>query len=137
MKIKSFKVWYAARMTYELETKTANLMICFKGSDGKNYFLGAANMIAWMKITFGTATNPDYHHYTQADGGTHGELFFPLFDGKQGIYALLPNDPAKATGYGATGHVDLATVSNPKLCDGDPFFIVKGGIKEISFWDLH
>jgi hypothetical protein len=109
----------------------------FKGADNKYYFLGAANMIAWMKKTFGTSTNPDYSHYTTADGGTDGSNYSNLLSGKKGIYGLLPIKPGGCldeTGFCASGHVDLM---NDAVCDGECYFSATGGVKEIFVWILH
>jgi len=74
------------------------------GSDGKNYFLSAQNLNAWMRKTFGPPTD----HFTKAQGGTNGENFPSLIDGKKGIYSMV------ASGWVATGHADLF---NGRYCD--------------------
>lgn len=92
--------------------------------------MGAANMIAWMKKTFGIPTGGNYINSTAA--GKWGQSVGLFVAGKKGIYAMLPNDTSKRTGFDATGHIDLINVT----CDGGCYFNAKGGIKEILIWEL-
>jgi len=120
----------------------------FKGADNKYYFLGAAKMIVWMKKTFGTNTNPNYSHYTNADGGTNGFNFPTAIGSKKGIFGLLPkvaypptNNPTQPA-FNATGHVDLINNTTPttninSVCDGKCYFNATGGVKEINIWTLN
>lgn len=71
-----------------------------KGADGKNYFLNAKSLNAWMKLTFGTSpTNPKHFNYTAAQGGVGGKNFPSLIGNKKGIYSLTSGDPTWATGH--------------------------------------
>lgn len=97
----------------------------FKGADNKYYFLGAANMVAWMKKTFGTPTGSN--HLTSAQGGPGGVNFPGLVNGKTGIYMMIPTSTAD---FGATGHVDIM---NNGVCDGDTYF---SDAKDIFIWEL-
>jgi hypothetical protein len=114
----------------------------FLGGDGKYYFLGAANINAWMTKTFGPAT----HHFTGVQGGLHGENFSTLLQGIEGIYVLIPNIPGgcgtpatsstpaiSGTGFCATGHADMYIADG---CDGHCYFNATGGVKDIFFWVL-
>lgn len=106
----------------------------FRGADNKYYFLGAANMLAWMKKTFGTPTGGN--HLTGAQGGTDGVNFPGLLAGKKGMYALIPTKPggcSDGTGFCATGHVDII---NNAACDGGCYFGATGGVKDIFIWEL-
>jgi len=120
----------------------------FKGADNKYYFLGAAKMIVWMKKTFGTNTNPNYSHYSNADGGTNGFNFPTAIGSKKGIFGLLPNVAYPPTNnptlpaFNATGHVDLINNTSPttninSACDGSCYFQADGGVKEINIWTLN
>lgn len=100
----------------------------FLGADGNYYFLGAANLLAWMKKTFGTPT----HHFTGAQGGTNGVNFPSLLQGINGIYIMIPNNPG-SNGFGASGHADILDSQN---CDGGCYFGATGGVKDIFIWDL-
>ncbi len=107
----------------------------FKGDDGKYYFLGAANMIAWMKQTFGTS-NSNYHSYSNADGGSNGLDYREKVGIKKGIYGMLPinHKGCDGTGFCATGHVDLI---NKAICDGECYFSATGGVYQIVIWTLN
>ncbi|TRX29908.1 hypothetical protein FNW52_20475, partial [Flavobacterium sp. ZT3R18] len=102
----------------------------FKGADNKYYFLGAANLMAWMKKTFGIPTGSN--HLTGAQGGTNGVNFPTLLQGKEGIYILIPNNQG-SSGFSASGHADLFFANS---CDGGCYFGATGGVKEILFWEL-
>lgn len=102
----------------------------FKGKDDKYYFLGAANLMAWMKKTFGIPTGSNY--LTGSQGGVNGINFANLLKDKEGIYVLIPNNPGKS-GFSASGHADLFFANS---CDGGCYFAAKGGVKEILFWEL-
>lgn len=105
--------------------------ITMKGADNKYYFMGAANMIAWMKKTFGTPTGGNHINSTTA--GKWGQSVGFLVVGKKGIYSMLPNDTSITTGFGATGHIDLLDGT----CDGSCYYNAQGGIKDIFIWELH
>lgn len=107
----------------------------FKGADNKYYFLGAANLCAWMKKTFGTPVGSN--HLTGAQGGERGELFPEKIVGKKGIYIMIPNNPGGgigADGFGATGHADMLENSE---CDNWCNFDAPGGVKDIYIWTLN
>jgi hypothetical protein len=106
--------------------------VTVKGSDNKNYFLVAKNLLSWMKKTFGTPTGNNY--LTASQGGVNGEGFKASLTGKgkEGIYIMIPNNP-NALGFNATGHADLFFSD---MCDNDCYFNASGGISEIFFWEL-
>lgn len=92
-----------------------------KGADGKNYFLSAKNMNAWLRKAFG----PPTYHFTKAQGGANGENFMGLIAGKKGIYSMT------ATGWVATGHADLFDGTNcDRGCDITKFTSV------VDIWEL-
>ena len=101
----------------------------FKGANNKYYFLGAANLLAWMKKTFGTPTGTN--HLIGAQGGVNGVNFPTLLAGKKGIYCMIPNS---ISAFGASGHVDILYPNT--TCDGDCFFNADGGVKEIFIFEL-
>lgn len=102
----------------------------FKGADNKYYFLGAANLLAWMKKTFGTPTGSNYLTGTQ--GGLNGVNFPTLLSGKKGIYCMIPNS---TSGFGASGHIDILYPNT--TCDGGCYFDAQiGGVKEIFIFEL-
>jgi hypothetical protein len=103
--------------------------VTVKGADNKNYFLVAKNLLAWMKSTFGTPTGSN--HLTGADGGDKGQNFPNLLNGKQGIYIMIPNEPAQ---FEASGHADMFFDGD---CDGGCYFNATGGVSEIFFWELN
>jgi hypothetical protein len=103
--------------------------VTVKGADNKNYFLVAKNLLAWMKVTFGTPTGSN--HLTGTDGGENGQNFPNLLNGKQGIYIMIPNYP---TLFEASGHADMFFNGD---CDGGCYFNATGGVKEIFFWELN
>ncbi|MDB4925773.1 T6SS effector amidase Tae4 family protein, partial [Mucilaginibacter sp.] len=92
----------------------------FKGNDDKYYFMGAANMISWMKKTFGTPSGTN--HITHADAGANSINVPNLIRNKTGIYGLVPIDPSALTGFSATGHIDLI---NHGACNGGCYVIQK------------
>lgn len=104
----------------------------FKGKENQYYFMGAANMISWMKMTFGIPTGSN--HITAAEAGLRSANVSDLLSGKKGIYGLIPINTSKQTGFGASGHIDM--LINQK-CDGGCYFYPKGGgIKDIYIWPL-
>jgi hypothetical protein len=106
----------------------------YQGADGKFYFISAAALLSWMKITFGTPTVPN--HLTGTQGGPNGQNFPALLAGKKGIYIMTPNYPGgctSGTGFCASGHADII---NNGICDGGCYFDAKGGVNEIFIWLL-
>lgn len=99
-----------------------------KGGDGKNYFLGAANLNAWMLKTFENAPT----HLTGTQGGKYGQNFPYLLSNKKGIYIMIPNYPGKNY-FNASGHADLLTNGS---CLGDCYFNPKGAVAYINLWEL-
>ena len=77
-----------------------------KGADGKYYFLNAKSLNKWMRETFGTnpATNStplneNHYHFTADDGGSNGENFPTLVDGKKGIFSMISTNPEWSSGH--------------------------------------
>ncbi|WP_090974515.1 type VI secretion system amidase effector protein Tae4 [Parapedobacter composti] len=105
-----------------------------KGADGKNYFLGAANLNAWMIKTFGEPTK-----FTGAQGGENGKNFPTLLSGKKGIYIMVPNYPRDF----ASGHADIW---NGETCNAGCYFGIgarppingrQQGVAFIHLWELN
>jgi hypothetical protein len=102
-----------------------------KGGDGKNYFLAARALNAWMRKTFKTyPTNPNHHHFTKAQGGVNGRNFPTLLAPYKGIYSLV--SPKGSTW--ATGHADCwlpngKCVNNCHFADAD--------IEYVDMWELN
>ena len=118
------KIPYIPKQTFKGKDKDVN------GLD-QYYFLGAANMITWMKKVFGTTDNENYSTFTTVD--VNNGTLINQFSNKTGIYCMLP---VKATGTGsfnATGHVDLMVFG---IYDGNGYSNPPGGLKEIVFWNL-
>lgn len=110
----------------------------YQGADGRYYFLSAAALLKWMKITFGTPTGSN--HLTGPQGGTNGENFTNLLSNKKGIYIMTPNYPggcdtpiSTGIGFCASGHADIIENAD---CDGGCFFNARGGVNEIFIWEL-
>jgi hypothetical protein len=108
----------------------------FQGSDGKYYFLGAANLNRWMRKTFGCAnhntnigeySNTNALHFNATQAGQHGENLPTLLNGKQGIYSLVTET------WWATGHADK--MSSNTTCDGSCYFGI-APIIYVDFWQL-
>ncbi len=57
-------------------------------------------------------------------------------NGQKGIYVLVPNDPSLATGFGASGHVDLLD-TNGTFSSGHSYYFAKGGVKEVFLFMLN
>jgi hypothetical protein len=81
----------------------------FKGADNKYYFIRAADINNWMRLTFGTNDgdpkaphNGNHYHYTGSQAGEHGVNLPGLLSGKKGIYSLVSSDLRWAS-----GHADL------------------------------
>lgn len=68
------------------------------GNDGKNYFLSAKELNAWMKKTFGAPT----YHFTKAQGGPNGTNFPGLLANIKGIYSMI-----SSSAHWGSGHADL------------------------------
>ena len=92
----------------------------YKGADGKNYFLGASTLREWMTSYFGA---PDI---------TAKKDFESSISGKQGIYIMEPNFPAR---FGASGH---ATLYNGTDCIGGHCYFNAGGggTYRVNLWTL-
>lgn len=99
----------------------------FKGADGKYYFLGAQNLFAWMKKTFG----PPNISLDQNEVGPAGLEFFDIADGNEGIYIMIPNYPAK---FGASGHADLF---DGGTFNAGAYFNPPGGLHSANLWILN
>ncbi len=121
---------------------TVGKKVTFLGGDGKYYFVNANAMNRWMRKTFGckypnTAigeySNSRAWRFNETECGEKGKDLPYLLFGFKGIYSMIPNDPSVATGFEASGHVDLISLGK---CDGDCFFSPKGGIKYVDFWLL-
>ncbi|WP_299285916.1 T6SS effector amidase Tae4 family protein [uncultured Mucilaginibacter sp.] len=92
-----------------------------QGADGKNYFLSAKALNAYLRKAFGPPTD----HFTQTQGGRNGENFPNLIAGKKGIYSMI------ASGWVASGHADLFTGTICKRgCDITKFTTT------IDIWEL-
>jgi hypothetical protein len=77
-----------------------------KGADGKYYFLNAKSLNKWMRETFGTnpttnstPLNENHYHFTADDGGSNGENFPTLVDGKKGIFSMVSTNPQWSSGH--------------------------------------
>lgn len=113
----------------------------FKGGDGKYYFLGAKNLNAWMRKTFGIKpSNPNHINITSAQAGPKGiNLPTLLTDNNlstptntvyiKGIYSLVSSNPAWAS-----GHADILQ-PNGICINGCHFF--DAPIEYIDIWVLH
>ncbi|WP_131535492.1 T6SS effector amidase Tae4 family protein [Pedobacter nototheniae] len=102
----------------------------YKGGDGKNYFLSAASLNAWMTKTFPpTASNSV--RLTAANAGKNGEGFATALNGLNGIYIMIPNYPGP-TYFGASGHAGFYTT--PPVTHY--YFTAKGGVSKITLWKL-
>ncbi|PZD79018.1 T6SS effector amidase Tae4 family protein [Mesonia sp. K7] len=100
-----------------------------QGADGKYYFLNAKALNVWMKKTFGISpSNPQHYKYNSVDGGTDGENFPTLLNGKKGIYSMIPDPQAN---FGASGHADMF---DGNKCAAKCYFNVA---QEIDFWVLN
>lgn len=98
----------------------------FKGADNKYYFLGAANLIEWMKATFGNPHISLDGNQTKVDGSG----FIKATEGKPGIYGMIPNYPDK---FGASGHAD--NFDGQKMNVGG-YFNAEGGVYRTYLWKL-
>jgi hypothetical protein len=115
----------------------------FKGEDNKYYFLGAANLFNWMIKTFPLDQTGSYTSY-QVDGenaGPYSSYLTQLLDNdndhsnnsNHGLYIMLPNDPSRQTGFGASGHAGI--YNTPALTHY--YFNATGGIKLATLWILN
>jgi len=105
-----------------------------QGADGNYYFLNAAALNSWMKLTFGTnpstpttPLNTKHNQYTTTQGGTNGVNFPTLLSGKKGIFTMIP---VNSTNFGASGHCDIFDGS---ICAAGCYF---GSANEINIWEL-
>lgn len=108
----------------------------FQGSDGKYYFIGAANLNRWMRKTFGCAnpntaigeySNSNSIHYNANEIGTNGSNLAINLSGIQGIFTMVSSDYSWAT-----GHTDL--MDPVTSCDGGCHF--DGPVLYIDVWIL-
>lgn len=98
-----------------------------KGADGKNYFLNAKSLNAWMKLTFGVnPKNPKHFNYTKAQGGTNGKNFPTLLGNKKGIFSLNSSNASWSS-----GHADILFET---LCSAGCHY--NGPIESIDIWVL-
>lgn len=103
----------------------------YVGGDGKNYFLSAASLNAWMIKAFPpTAFNSIT--LTSGDSGTNGANFQNSLAGKKGIYILIPNYPGNNY-FAASGHAGLHTT--PPVTHY--YLNAKGGVQKITLWTLY
>jgi hypothetical protein len=90
----------------------------FKGADGKNYFLSAGKLEAYMTSIYGTPS-------------VYTSDFSNQLQGKTGIYIMRPNYPGQ---FGASGH---ATLFNGNDCvGGHCYFNATGGTHKVSLWSF-
>ncbi|OIQ16611.1 MAG: hypothetical protein BM557_09880 [Flavobacterium sp. MedPE-SWcel] len=80
------------------------------GSDGKYYFTFAADINAWMILTFGISESSgglipfNSSHMYLDDGGVNGVNFATQLNNVTGIYVM---QPINSNYFGATGHCDV------------------------------
>ncbi|WP_157255751.1 T6SS effector amidase Tae4 family protein [Pedobacter sp. Leaf41] len=103
----------------------------YKGGDGKNYFLSAASLYAWMTKAF-PPTPFNSIILNGSDSGPHGAGFANAMAGSKGIYIMLPNYPGFAY-FGASGHAGIHTY--PEMTHY--YFDAKGGVNKITLWKLY
>ena len=105
------------------------------GADGKNYITGAVTMLNFLKQTFGTSDPATTIHLSSTNGSITQDAILTALHGKQGIYAIIPIDASKITGFGASGHVDLLD-SSGKFISGHSYTYCDGGVKEVYLFIL-
>lgn len=92
-----------------------------KGSDGKNYLIGATDVLAYMLKAY--PSNPPLHLTNKTP-----EQFLNALKGKWGIYIMIPKP---GSGFTASGHADFFSYSG---CLSGCYF---QSAKEIYFWELN
>lgn len=103
----------------------------YKGGDGKNYFLSAASLFAWMKKAF--PPNPfNSISLNSSNSGPYGAGYANALAGSKGIYIMIPNYPG-ASYFGASGHAGLH--ANTPVTHY--YFNATGGVSEIILWKLY
>jgi hypothetical protein len=129
----------ATRVSYALNYSNSPIPLkgyTFKGADNKNYILGATKMLSYLKQAYGTnSTNTIHLVGTSSQPLTEAYIQSQL-SGHQGIYAIVANDNSQATGFGATGHVDLLD-SNGTFASGHSYWYCRGGVKEVYLFILN
>lgn len=107
-----------------------------KGADGKNYFLSAAKLYAYLMIRYKNAPKTVL---TTADGGDFGVLFQGKLQPKKGLYIMEPINKGEY-GYQASGHATVFTGLN---CVGGCEFTPdndadkKHGVKQITLFEMN
>lgn len=107
----------------------------FLSSSNKNYIVHALTMLNYLKSSFGTSATNTIHLESAPNAPLTKTQIINALNGKQGIYALIPVDPSKATGFGASGHIDLLD-KDGTLVSGHNYFFANGGVKEIYLFIL-
>jgi hypothetical protein len=128
----------AARVSYALNYSNSPIPVkpyTFKGADDKNYIVGAMTMLSYLKQTYKTDPSNTIHLDGSGTSLTASSIYKAL-KGKQGIYVIIPKDPSKATGFGASGHVDLLD-STGSFASGHSYWYTTGGVKEVYLFILN
>ena len=77
--------------------------------------------------------NPNHHHFTASQGGTHGENFSALLTGMHGIYSMVA--PEAIQHSWASGHADL--LNNSTCAAGNcHFYDVNNHFVPVDYIDV-
>lgn len=128
----------ATRVSYALNysgTPIPSLSITFTGTDKKHYIVGALTMLSYLIKSLGTDPKNTIHMQSTSPSGLSSSEIQIKLSGKKGIYALIPIDPSRATGWGASGHVDVLKPDGT-FTSGHSFYSCTGGVKEVYLFIL-
>ncbi|HTN38831.1 MAG TPA: T6SS effector amidase Tae4 family protein [Arachidicoccus sp.] len=106
----------------------------FDGADGMNYIVGARTLLSYLKSAYG-ATGTTIHLSSQNSSLSQQDIKSKM-SGKQGIYVIIPNDPSVASGFGASGHVDILSADGG-FSSGHAFYSCQGGVSDVYLFQLN